>query len=78
MGGGVVNMLSVVVRIMYSVVVRTPLNNRHEWDTSRLPAHSRWRGGGVVNMYGIVVRTPLNNRHPEVNSGQHEWDTSHS
>ena len=43
MGGGVVNMLSVVVRIMYSVVVRTPLNNRHEWDTSRLPAHSRWR-----------------------------------
>ena len=52
MEGGVVNMLSVVVRTMYGVVVRTmygvvvrtPLNNRHEWDTSRLPAHSRWRG----------------------------------
>ena len=55
MEGGVVNMLSVVVRTMYGVVVRTmygvvvrtPLNNRHEWDTSRLPAHSRWRDVGL-------------------------------
>ena len=52
MEGGVVIMYGIVVSAMYSVVVRTPLNNRHEWDTSRLLTHSGWRG--IRNKLGTV------------------------